>query len=86
LIVNRLVRPINQLIKAVIGLSRGDADLTQRLTFVGQDGVATLSKEFNGFIDKVHQTVADITVSVANTKQQLDSFSSISLETQTRYI
>ena len=82
IMVKRLVRPINELITAVIELSRGDGDLTKRLTINGQDEISTLSKEFNGFIEKVHQTVTDITTSVASTKQQLDEFSTISVETQ----
>ncbi len=82
IMVKRLIRPINELITAVVELSRGDGDLTKRLTINGQDEISTLSKEFNGFIEKVHQTVTDITTSVASTKQQLDEFSTISYETQ----
>jgi methyl-accepting chemotaxis protein len=82
IIVNRLIKPINELIIAVIDLSRGDGDLTKRLTIKSRDEISVLSNEFNSFIDKVHQTVTDINVSVSSTKQQLDELSAISAKTQ----
>lgn len=79
---NKFVQPINKLIKAVIELSRGDGDLTKRLAFKGKDEISELSREFNGFITKVHRTVTDISSSVSATKQRLEDFSDVVTETQ----
>ena len=77
-----LLKPLFQLRSAVIELSRGDGDLTRRLTIERQDEVGKLSTEFNHFIEKIHQSVSNIARSVSNTHEQLNEFSAISVQTQ----
>lgn len=79
---NKLTRPLNRLIEAVVELSRGDGDLTKRLDAKSSDEIGQLSREFNEFIAKVHHTVTDISASVATTKASLEDFSDVALETQ----
>ena len=80
---NSLLQPITKLKSAVVALSRGDGDLTKRLTIERHDEVGALSNEFNHFIDKVHKSVSNIADSVADSHQHLNEFSSISAATQT---
>lgn len=75
---NSLLQPITTLKSAVVALSRGDGDLTKRLTIDRQDEVGDLSIEFNHFIEKVHKSVSHIASSVADTQQHINAFSSIS--------
>lgn len=75
---NSLLQPITKLKSAVVALSRGDGDLTKRLTIERQDEVGELSSEFNHFIEKVHKSVSNIASSVADSQLHLNEFSSIS--------
>lgn len=79
---NNLLQPITKLTSAVVALSRGDGDLTKRLTIERHDEVGALSNEFNHFIDKVHTSVSNIAQSVAESHQHLNEFSAISHQTQ----
>lgn len=75
---NSLLQPITKLKSAVVALSRGDGDLTKRLTIERQDEVGELSTEFNHFIEKVHKSVSHIASSVADSQKHLNEFSTIS--------
>ena len=77
-----LLKPIQLLKTAVIELSRGDGDLTRRLTVNRSDEIGQLSHEFNQFIEKVHYSVKNIAQSVNDSNIQLAEFSSISEKTQ----
>lgn len=75
---NSLLQPVTKLKSAVVALSRGDGDLTKRLTIERQDEIGELSTEFNHFIEKVHKSVSHIASSVTDSQQHLDKFSTIS--------
>ncbi len=77
-----LLQPITKLKSAVIALSRGDGDLTKRLTIEREDEVGELSTEFNHFIEKVHTSVSHIAKSVSDSRSHLNDFSTISESTQ----
>ncbi len=77
-----LLQPITKLKSAVVALSRGDGDLTKRLTIERQDEVGELSNEFNHFIEKVHNSVSNIAKSVNDSHVHLNDFSTISHATQ----
>lgn len=82
LLTTSLLKPIESLKGAVIELSRGDGDLTRRLTISRNDEVGQLSNEFNQFIEKVHLSVRQIADSVSDASQRLAEFSAISEETK----
>ncbi|MGG6377361.1 methyl-accepting chemotaxis protein [Vibrio cholerae] len=64
---NSIAMPINQIAKRFTDLGRGDGDLSQRIEVKGNDEIAQLSKGFNGFIEKIHQSIKD----VAQTSREL---------------
>ena len=57
---NHLMKPIYSLNAAIRDISEGDGDLTQRLSVDSQDEIGQLSSNFNGFIEKVHESMKQV--------------------------
>ncbi len=53
----RLVRPIQEAAERMRDINEGEGDLTKRLDVIGDDEIADLSRNFNGFLGKVQKTV-----------------------------
>ncbi len=53
----RLVRPIQEAAERMRDINEGEGDLTKRLAVIGDDEIADLSRNFNGFLGKVQKTV-----------------------------
>lgn len=69
MIANSITRPIKQLAQRFVELGQGEGDLTQRIDVKGQDEIALMSRGFNGFIDKIHRTIDE----VSQTSRQLSA-------------
>ncbi|MFL9625785.1 methyl-accepting chemotaxis protein [Aeromonas jandaei] len=73
-----VLRPLNQMNKAVFDLAQGDGDLTQRLKINRQDEMGTLAININHFIAKLQEMVAEInelSVGVLQTAERCDNLS-----------
>ncbi|EFP98019.1 methyl-accepting chemotaxis protein [Vibrio caribbeanicus] len=57
---NSIVRPIRNIAARFVALGRGDGDLSQRITIEGNDEIGQLSEGFNGFIEKIHQSMKEV--------------------------
>ena len=66
---NLIVRPINLVQNALSEMSKGEADLTQRLPEVGQDEVGKLAASFNVFMCGLQKLVKSIDATATQTKQ-----------------
>ncbi|MFB9136557.1 methyl-accepting chemotaxis protein [Vibrio olivae] len=66
---NSITKPIKALAARFSDLGKGDGDLSQRIEVEGQDEIAQLSAGFNGFIEKIHQSMKE----VAETSNALQS-------------
>ncbi len=64
-----IVRPINDVVKALRDISEGEGDLTARLPVKGNDEVSVLASCFNTFIQRLHSIIE----SVAETAQEVSS-------------
>ncbi|WP_117232575.1 methyl-accepting chemotaxis protein [Vibrio maerlii] len=60
LLANSITNPINALAKRFGDLGTGDGDLSQRIEVKGNDEIAQLSNGFNGFIEKIHQSMIEV--------------------------
>jgi len=56
-------KPVSALIERVKDISQGEGDLTQRLDVASQDELGQLSKWFNAFVAKIHDVVAEVSIS-----------------------
>ena len=59
-VVHFAISPLNRVIKAIEGISRGDADLTARIRMASNDEIGKLAKGFNGFSEKLHRIVSEL--------------------------
>jgi methyl-accepting chemotaxis protein len=60
MVLNRLMRPLHVLGRAVHALGGGDADLTQRLAVRGNDELSTIAQGFNSFIARIHNVLVEV--------------------------
>ena len=58
----KIVKPIGKMASTLNDIAQGEGDLTQHLEVRGSDEVAQLGTSFNIFIDKLHKTIADISL------------------------
>ncbi|WP_269530963.1 methyl-accepting chemotaxis protein [Chitinimonas sp. BJYL2] len=68
-----VLRPLNQLSKALREIASGDADLTRRLTLRGDDEFTAVSRSFNLFVERlqgVMRQVAEIAPQLAAAAEQ----------------
>ena len=71
-----IVRPLEKAIRAMRDISEGEGDLTRRLSAEGRDEVAQLAGAFNGFAEKLRNTVghvADSTAQLGSAATQLST-------------
>lgn len=61
-------------------IASGDGDLTKRLSTNSKDEIADLVTNFNGFVEKVHGVIGEVTASTAELITAADQMSSISSE------
>jgi len=76
-IIQAVVKPLLDMVKATFELSQGDGDLTQRLDISSHDEIGELGENFNNFLEKLHKSITK----VANTTENLGD-TSVSLSKQ----
>jgi methyl-accepting chemotaxis protein len=59
-VVNAIVKPINNAAGGLKDIAEGEGDLTTRLAVQTRDEVGKLSESFNKFVEKLHQMIIDI--------------------------
>ena len=60
LLANSITKPIKLISQRFQDLGQGDGDLSQRIEVKGNDEIALLSEGFNGFIEKIHQSMREV--------------------------
>ncbi|EGU47914.1 Methyl-accepting chemotaxis protein [Vibrio ichthyoenteri ATCC 700023] len=60
LLANSITRPIRAIAERFSDLGKGDGDLSQRIEVKGHDEIGQLSAGFNGFIEKIHQSMKEV--------------------------
>ncbi|WP_160061119.1 methyl-accepting chemotaxis protein [Psychromonas sp. L1A2] len=58
----RMVKPIKRMADNLNDIAQGEGDLTQRLDIHGHDEISQLGRSFNLFVDKLRNTIADISI------------------------
>ncbi|MCG5051338.1 MAG: HAMP domain-containing protein [Myxococcales bacterium] len=59
-IARSILRPIHATVQLIQDVAEGEGDLTRRLDEQGRDELATLSRSFNTFVEKLHDMMIDI--------------------------
>ncbi len=80
LISNKVVKPLKKITLILTDIAEGDGDLTRRLDRVEtNDEFEVLSKKFNKFVDKIHETVVKV---LENSKNVSHSTSQLYAKTE----
>ncbi len=73
---NSITRPIRGIAARFSDLGQGDGDLSQRIEVKGNDEIAQLSEGFNGFIEKIHDSMREVASTSNSLQSAADSVSS----------
>lgn len=79
IISNSIRTPLQQVTQAMVDISRGEGDLTQRLPCSGRDEINSISRAFNQFIEQIQQLVVEVqntSAQVTDNSGRITSFSS----------
>lgn len=57
---NSIATPIRAIARRFTDLGKGDGDLSQRIEIHGNDEIAQLSSGFNGFVEKIHESMKEV--------------------------
>ncbi|RKF18744.1 methyl-accepting chemotaxis protein [Alginatibacterium sediminis] len=60
ILANSITNPIRLIAHRFSDLGKGDGDLSQRIEVKGNDEIAQLSQGFNGFIEKIHESMKEV--------------------------
>ncbi|MEM5529728.1 methyl-accepting chemotaxis protein [Gammaproteobacteria bacterium AS21] len=59
-LINRFLKPIHQMQRALEDISKGEGDLTARLPVIGKDEIAAISNAFNIFVGKIQEIIRQV--------------------------
>ncbi|WP_060981298.1 methyl-accepting chemotaxis protein [Vibrio splendidus] len=80
-IIKKALAPLTTLSLAMEALSKGDGDLTQRITVNSKDEIGTLAHHVNAFIAKLQEIVCDIADSSSQLNQQSEVSTNVARQT-----
>lgn len=77
-----IIKPINNVSDKLHDIADGDGDLTLKLDASGHDEIATLSREFNTFVEKIRRVIQQINNAVEQLSQSSNQLSNSSAQTE----
>lgn len=83
LITRNIIGPIKKTSIMLKDIAEGDGDLRKRLEVVSNDEIGELAKEFNKFIEKLHQIIVNVKQSAGITADNANSIANATDETNT---
>ncbi|MFB1011811.1 MAG: methyl-accepting chemotaxis protein [Thiopseudomonas sp.] len=88
-IMRSITRPLREVADALQNIASGEGDLTQQLTYQGNDEIGELSKSFNTFTDKLRNIIIDLQQTAGVLQQsssELDKAARNSLDSSERQL
>jgi methyl-accepting chemotaxis protein len=79
IVLYRIYQPVITLRKMVVSLSRGDADLTQRIKVKTNDDLGQIAQGINQFIEMLQSMMIDILTSSAQISEEIKELKKVSL-------
>jgi len=76
-----ITQPVRSSIDMIKSIADGEGDLTQRLTYLSDNEIGTLSRWFNTFVEKLQKTVKSIADSISELVKFTADFSKASIGT-----
>jgi methyl-accepting chemotaxis protein len=81
IVAQSITRPVRSSIDMIKSIADGEGDLTQRLTYLSENEIGTLSRWFNKFIEKLQEIVKSIADSISELVKFSRDFSKASTDT-----
>lgn len=75
LLANSIANPIRAIAQRFTDLGKGEGDLSQRIEVKGSDEIAQLSSGFNGFIEKIHESMKEVASTSHSLQEAAESVS-----------
>ncbi|MGF1753828.1 methyl-accepting chemotaxis protein, partial [Vibrio makurazakiensis] len=72
-----IIKPIQNVEKAMNEIASGDGDLSQRMSVEGDDEIARLSSAFNLFVGKIHVTVEQVIFASNAVRAEMENIKSL---------
>jgi len=72
-----IIKPIQNVEKAMSEIASGDGDLSQRMQVDGDDEIARLSAAFNQFVGKIHLTVEQVIIASNAVRAEMENIKSL---------
>ena len=72
-----IVKPIQNVEKAMAEIASGDGDLSQRMNVEGSDEIARLSSAFNQFVGKIHVTIEQVVITSNAVRSEMENIKSL---------
>ena len=72
-----IVKPIQNVEKAMAEIASGDGDLSQRMNVEGSDEIARLSSAFNQFVGKIHVTIEQVIITSNAVRGEMENIKSL---------
>ncbi|WP_146446934.1 methyl-accepting chemotaxis protein [Vibrio cyclitrophicus] len=72
-----IVKPIQNVEKAMVEIASGDGDLSQRMSVEGSDEIARLSSAFNQFVGKIHVTIEQVITTSNAVRSEMENIKSL---------
>ena len=86
LIIHYAYQPLLKLKDAVLDLSQGTGDLTQRLEVDGQDDLAQISRGFNGFVENLQEMMISISHASQNISVSVDQLGTTAKDNENKLL
>jgi len=80
LIARSITRPLEATVQAMEDISRGEGDLTSRLTVEGHDEITQLTRYFNSFVERIHDVIIKASQASEAVSAAAEELSSITAE------
>jgi methyl-accepting chemotaxis protein len=78
ILIRSITGPLRDTMRAMANIASGEADLTRKLDVSGQDELATLGRDFNTFIQKLHSVVGKLTDTAGTLEKSSHSLGQLS--------
>ncbi|TRX74189.1 methyl-accepting chemotaxis protein [Pseudomonas mangiferae] len=69
MLIRVLLRPLNQMSRAMEDIAQGEGDLTKRLDVQGKDEFGELAKAFNHFVGRIHTSIREVSSTTAQVNE-----------------
>ncbi|ARU27860.1 methyl-accepting chemotaxis protein [Cellvibrio sp. PSBB006] len=77
-----IVKPVNNVVRALRDISEGEGDLTRRLPVTGTDEISELAQCFNTFVERLHTIIASVSETAQEVSGNAAVLSSLSRENE----